>query len=286
MNTSASRRIAVLVALAVAVAALSGGGAYWYARNHVPYQEAVAAFEEAVDGLTSRNAELDEAVESLQALIDGDDEPLNPATRDAARTAVKQATAARQAIPAMPGGADDIVRAAERVEGTGDYSEQLAALAAAERALQDSIDQLKQVTCPSEAFVIERVSALTDVIGVEAVTASNDPNHNFNKEGGYTAAVYFSLDLVDRSLVQADEGYTGIVAEGNEGGGCVEVYRTAEDAETRNTYLAQFDDNPQVAAGSHEVLGTCVIRTSDYLTDAQQQAVTQEVKEQLVRLDE
>lgn len=281
----ASKRAAVLVALAVAMAALFGGGAYWYARNHVPYQEAVAAFESAVDGLVSRNAELDRAVESLQALRDGDDEPLDAAADDSARVAVNQARAARQVVPAMPGGANDIYRAAKRVEGTGDYSEQLAALAAAEQALRDSIDQLKQVTNPSEAFVIGRVSGLADVIGVEAVTAANDPNGHYNDEGGYTAAVYFSLDLVDRSLVQASEGYTGIVAEGNEGGGCVEVYRTVEDAETRDAYLAQFDDNPLVPVGSHEVLGTCVIRTSDYLTDAQQQTVTQDVRDRLVQLE-
>ena len=47
----------------------------------------------------------------------------------------------------------------------------------------------------------------------------------------------------------------------------------------------EFDDNPLVPVGSHEVLGTCVIRTSDYLTDAQQQTVTQDVRDRLVQLE-
>lgn len=84
--------------------------------------------------------------------------------------------------------------------------------------------------------------------------------------------------------MSALDGYTGIVAVGNDGGGAVEVYSTVEDAEKRNTYLGAFDGSI-FASGSHEVVGTCLLRTSDKLTASQQQTLTQEVKDALMRLD-
>ena len=105
-----------------------------------------------------------------------------------------------------------------------------------------------------------------------------------NKAGGYTAAVYFSSDLVPAGEAMANEKYTGIPAVGCDGGGCVEVFATAEDAESRNSYLANFDGNALLAPGSHEVLGTCVVRTSDKITASQQQTLTQNIKDSLTRL--
>ena len=71
---------------------------------------------------------------------------------------------------------------------------------------------------------------------------------------------------------------------GTEGGGCVEVYSTAEDAEKRNSYLGSFDGSV-LASGSHEVLGTCVVRTSNLLTASNQKLIAEEIKESLIRLE-
>ena len=283
-QSATKKKTTMIVAIVVIVAALIGGGAYWYVNYQVPHQQAVDAFNTACEALDARTAEVDEAIAALQAVQAGDDKPLDAATDEAASNAIGQAQAAKQSAPEMPSGTDEINAAAAEVDKMGDYTETLNALAAAQKALEDSIAQLKQVTNPSEAFVIQRITGLPNITGVEAVTESNDPNGKLNKAGGYTATVYFSSDLVDQSSVYASEGYTGIVAVGNDGGGTVEVYSSVEDAEKRSTYLGAFDGSI-LSSGSHEVLGTCVLRTSDKLTASQQQALTQEVKEALIRLE-
>ena len=283
-QSATKKKTAMIVAIVVIVAALIGGGAYWYVNYQVPHQQAVDAFNTACEALDARTAKVDEAIAALQAVQAGDDKPLDAATDEAASSAIGQAQAAKQSAPEMPSGTDEINAAAAEVDKMGDYTETLNALAAAQKALEDSIAQLKQVTNPSEAFVIQKITGLPNITGVEAVTESNDPNGKLNKAGGYTATVYFSSDLVDQSSVYASEGYTGIVAVGNDGGGTVEVYSSVEDAEKRSTYLGAFDGSI-LSSGSHEVLGTCVLRTSDKLTASQQQTLTQEVKEALIRLE-
>lgn len=279
------KKTAMIVAIVVIVAALIGGGAYWYVNYQVPHQQAVDAFNTACEALDARTAKVDEAIAELQAVQAGDDKPLDAATDEAASNAIGQAQAAKQSAPEMPSGTDEINAAAAEVDKMGDYTATLDALASAKKALEDSIAQLKQVTNPSEAFVIQRITGLPNITGAEAVTETNDPNGNLNKAGGYTATVYFSSDLVDQFDAHASEGYTGIVAVGNDGGGTVEVYSSVEDVEKRNTYLSAFDGNSLLSPGSHEILGTCLLRTSDKLTASQQQALTQEIREALIRLD-
>lgn len=272
-----------LVAAAVAVIALAALGVWWYVNIQAPHAEAAHAYEAAVDGLEQRNDELDEAITSLQDLMGSGESPLDPTTLDAASAAIGAAQAAKQDVPDMPAGTDEILSAANAIETMGDYSAELEALAAAQANLQQSIDQLKQVTDPSEQFVLERLAGLPNITTAEAVTEENDPNGNLHKDGGYASAVYFSSDLVDASQLYAQPGYTGIPAVGTDAGGCVEVYATAEDAEARDDYLASFDGTI-LNSGSHAVVGTCVIRTSYLLTASEQNAIEQSIVDSLTRL--
>lgn len=273
----------IIAIVAVIVVAVIAVGAYWYVNYQIPHNEAASAFDAAVAGLNDRNAELDAAIEELQDLMGSGEDPLDEATLEAASAAIGEAQGAKQEAPAMPNETEEISSLAAEVEGMGDYTSQLEALSTAQTNLQNTIDQLKQVTNPSEQFVIERLTGLPNVTGVEAATEQNDPNGNLHKDGGYTSAVFFSSDLVDQSQVYADEAYTGIPAAGTDGGGCVEVYATVEDAEERNAYLSGFDGTI-LRPGSHTVLGTCVIRTSDLLQASQQDAIEQSIIDSLTRL--
>lgn len=273
--------IAIIAVVAVAIVV---AGAYWFVNYQIPYSEAVAAFDAAADGLNGRNAALDASISDLQELMNSGEDPLDPSTIDAASAAIGEAQGAKQDVPEMPGDTSEINLAVNQVEGMGDYSAQLEALAAAKTNLQSSIDQMKQVTNPTEQFVIQRVSGLPNITGVEAVTEDNDPNGNLGKAGGYTACVYFSSDLVDQSQVYISDGFSGIVGAGTDGGGAVEVYANAEDANSRNDYLAAFDGGI-LASGSHTVVGTCIVRTSNYLTASQQKAIEQEIIDSLTRLE-
>ncbi len=272
--------IAIVAVIVVAIAAI---GAYWYVNYQIPHNEAINAFDAAVAGLNDRNAKLDAAIEGLQDLMGSGEDPLDEATLEEASAAIGEAQGAKQEVPAMPSETEEINSLAAEIEGMGDYASQLEALSTAQTNLQNSIDQLKQVTNPSEQFVIERLAGLPNITGVEAATEQNDPNGNLHKDGGYTSAVFFSSDLVDQSQVYSDETYTGIPSAGTDGGGCVEVYATVEDAEERNTYLSAFDGSV-LRPGSHTVLGTCVIRTSDLLQASQQDAIEQSIIDSLTRL--
>ncbi|WP_101523218.1 hypothetical protein [Nocardioides houyundeii] len=147
-------------------------------------------------------------------------------------------------------------------------------------ALEASIKQMEQVTNPGGNFAIDRVKDLRAVRGVQAVTEDRDPNGNLNKQGGYTATVYLASTLVDQESVFGRD----LVDKGTEAGGAIEVYKTIDDAEARNTYLAAFDGGV-LSSGSHSVVGTVVIRTSDELTASQQAKLEAAIRNALARLE-
>ena len=66
----------------------------------------------------------------------------------------------------------------------------------------------------------------------------------------------------------------------------MEVYSSLNDAEARNTYLAAFDTAGILNSGSHTILGTIVIRTSQKLTATQQNELTQAISNNLLELRE
>lgn len=278
LNTKRIAIIAVIVAVAIASVT------YWYVNYKIPHDNAVAAFNAAVDGLDERNAELDSAVSELQDLMNSGETPLDQSTIEAASATIGEAQGSKQFAPEVPNDTEEINAEAVAVEGMGDYASQLDALSTAKTNLQNSIAQMKQVTNPSEQFVIQRISGLANITGVEAVTENNDPNGNLGKAGGYTACVYFSSDLVDQSKVYISDGYSGIVGAGTDGGGAVEVYANAEDANKRNNYLAVFDGGV-LSSGSHDVVGTCIVRTSHILTASQQKMLEGEIVDSLTKLE-
>lgn len=275
------KRILVIAAIALlAVAAV----AFWYVNFKVPHDAAVKAFDEVTVGLSQRNQELDDAVASLQGVVDSGEQPLDQSTLDEARSAIQSATAAKVEAPQMPSDTEQIKAAAEEVSSLGDYASPLESLRTAQKNLESSIAQMKLVTNPSGDSVVQRLTSLANVTGAEAVSEDNDPNGMLGKAGSYTATVYFSSDLVDQSKVYPSTGYTPIVAAGTDGGGAVEVYATTEDAQKRNDYLAAFDGSI-LASGSHKVVGTCVVRTSNLLTASNQQALEAAVIDGLTKLD-
>ena len=113
---------------------------------------------------------------------------------------------------------------------------------------------------------------------VQHATEENDPNGILNKQGGYTAYIYFA----DNQVTEPVDG-TDLLEKGTEAGGCIELYKTKEEAEKRNTYLSAFDGGI-LDPGSHYVYGTIVIRTSHHLTASQQKALTEKIYNKLIEL--
>ena len=121
---------------------------------------------------------------------------------------------------------------------------------------------------PSEEYVISCVNRVPGVLSIQSVTEENDPNGQLHKDGGYSSAVFFSYELVDQDDVVGFD----LVDKGTDAGGCVEVYTTVDDANRRNEYLKSFDGTI-IASGSHIVVGTVVVRTSNLLTASQQKTL-------------
>jgi hypothetical protein len=129
---------------------------------------------------------------------------------------------------------------------------------------------------PPAEFIIQRLSRIPEIGEIQAATEDNDPNRGLNKAGSYTAQVYFESNIIDQSGF--DE--LDVVGKGTDCGGSIEVFSTVADAERRNSYLGNFDGTI-FASGSHRVIGTIVVRTSNKLTATQQKNLEAQIIEGL-----
>ncbi len=229
--------------------------------------EAIKAFDDAKSSAEQKNRELDTAISEAEALVTEGKPALDVTLIPTLETAISEAKSAKQSIMEMPTTEDEIVVASQQLDSL-DYGSVLSNLAEKKSALEKSIKQYALVDAPTEEYVIECLKKVENIIDISAVTEDNDPNGNLNKAGGYTAQIYFSSDLVNQSEIYG----TSLIEKGTAAGGSIEVYANVEDATTRNDYLASFDGGI-FASGSHTVIGTVLVRTSDELTASQQQAL-------------
>lgn len=161
MEKEKKKKLGVAVLFAVVAAALIIGGVVWF----VPHQRAVDSFNNAASGLESRNAEVNAAIEELQNLQSGSDKPLDESLYETASNVIGQAQAVKESVPEMPFATEEITSKAEQINEMGHYDDQLKALNETKTVFADSIAQLKQVTAPSESFVVQRITGLSNVTG-------------------------------------------------------------------------------------------------------------------------
>ena len=202
------------------------------------------------------------------------DEKLKPALQ----TEITEAKALEFEAPKAPRKLEEITAATEELKKI-DFTKDLEELNKARDDLDVSIKKCELVTAPKESYVVNCLKGIKNIDGVAAVTEDHDPNGNLNKEGGYTAQVYFSSPLVDDPYLDSD-----IIEAGTDGGGSVEVYKTPEEAKKREEYLATFDGGV-LASGSHAVVGTCLVRTSNNLTASQQKDMEKAIIDALTNLE-
>ena len=146
---------------------------------------------------------------------------------------------------------------------------------------------------PTDKEIESVIKNLKGVTSTCLVTEDNDPNGNLNKQGGYTGAVYFRLEQVDKKEKADDikefgedfvnsenwesyyEQFSDACDAGTDGGGQIEIYPNKSTAEKRDAYLSNLDGF--LSGGSHTVAGTLVIRISHELSSSQQKALTTEI---------
>ena len=277
-----TKLIIVVVVVVIAVIAGSLGAYFGYFK---PHKEAVEAYNVVVSDIQEKNNQLDGEIKKLQELVDNEDKPLDETTIDAAKEALKNAGASKIVIGEMPKATKDILSRTKELSTPVDYSDELTALSTAYTNLENSKKQYKQVVNPSEEFVMQRILTVDDVADARAVTEDQDPNGNLHKAGGYTSTIYFESKTVNQSDVYVSGKYADVLIDkGTDAGGAIEVYENVEDAEKRRDYLATYDGTIY-ANGTHTVIGTVLVRTSNELTATQQKELEQKVIDALTRLE-
>lgn len=277
-----------------------------YNKNIPAYNDAVKQFNTSVQSITNENKKLDDVINNAQNVInmgeipyDSDTIPtlsasilngqnskintpnlaeelisieINDETKKMSTKELKTKTSELiQQTQNLDSQSEALINS-EEIAKIPDYSLVIEEIQTNQKALEDSIKINKQIMNPSELFVKNKLSNIDIITDMISVTEDNDPNGKLNKSGGYTSTVFFSVSLLDQSLIYGDT----LIDKGTDAGGSIEVYTTVEDAQKREAYLASFDGSV-LATGSHTILGTIVIRTSDELTASQQKELENQI---------
>lgn len=241
---------------------------------------AIANYESECARINSEYDILQQTISDSQALIDAGEKPYDENTIPALETEIANARASIVEIPERKGNAEEINTLVNNELKKITYIEVDEHLKKAKTNLENSIKIMKQVTNPPESFIIDRIKDVDGITGYSGVTEDNDPNGYLNKPGGYTSTVFFAYDKVEDPHGILDGT---IIENGTDGGGSIEVYATEEDAVKREEYLASYDGSI-LASGSHKVVGTILVRTSNELTASQQKELETKIVANLTEL--
>ena len=260
--------IIILVSVLLIIACIGGGIFFGVVK---PLSDAKKEYEEVATPIIKENEALDNAVAELQELIDSNEKPIDESLIDSSKEAIKEAQANKIIIEAPTNNKDDYKNKAEELRKKEvDYTEYLAKLEDETNKLSDSIEKYKKFVKPTSEYIISKLATVDEIVNSAAVTEDHDPNGQLNKAGGYTATVYFESSNVNQSTIYTED--KSLIGKGTQAGGAIEVYANEEDAHKREEYLAAFDGGI-LSSGSHRVVGTTLIRTSDKLTASQQKAL-------------
>ena len=242
-----------------------------------PLNDAKAEYEKVTAPIVENNEILDNAISKLQGLIDSDEKPVDETIIDTSKEAIKEAQANKIILESLSNNKKEIQNKTEELRNiTVDYTQYLTKIENETNKLSKSIETYKKFLNPTSDFIISNLATIDEVVNSAAVTEDNDPNGKLNKPGGYTATVYFESSNVNQSEVYSDDN--SLIGKGTDAGGSIEVYVNEEDAKKRDQYLATFDGGI-LSSGSHRVIGTTLIRTSDKLTASQQKALEAKIVE-------
>ena len=143
------------------------------------------------------------------------------------------------------------------------------------------------------------LKSVSGITSAEAATEDNDPFAMLGTEDGYTSCIFFESDLVPAELPEEeaaeepdenaesenapDEEAAEPEAEApkaltTEAGGAIEVYESAELAESRDEALTKTAN-----ADFHTVFGSMVIRLSPKLSAIQQQELLEAIEAALLK---
>ena len=265
--------------ISAAVVLLTVGGFLGY-NALLPRINATKAFDEAVNFVEQKNIELENEISESEKLIAKKQPLLDETLISSLENAISDAKSVKITDFETPNKVEDIISRTEELNKT-DYSETITNLNNKHTAVEINAKRYQLVNKPTEAYIIQRLQTIPEITGIAAVTEDNDPNGNLNKAGGYTSTVYFSHKSVNQKDVYGDT----LIDKGTDAGGAIEVYTCVEDAIKRRDYLATFDGSI-LASGTHTVIGTVLVRTSNELTASLQKELEAKIISALTYIEE
>lgn len=269
-----NKKVIILLGVVLIVVCIGVGAFLGFIK---PLNDAKSEYEEVTAHIVEKNKILDESISKLQGLIDSGEKPVDENIIDTSKEAIKEAQANKIILELLSNNINEIQNKTEELRNkTVDYTQYLTKIENETNKLSKSIETYKKFLNPTSDFIISKLATIDEIVNSEAVTEDNDPNGKLNKPGGYTATVYFESSNVNQSEVYSDDN--SLISKGTDAGGAIEVYANEEDAKKREQYLATFDGGI-LASGSHRVVGTTLIRTSDELTASQQKALEEKIIE-------
>lgn len=274
------------------------------------YNEKVEAYNAKLVDVENANASLTDASNKAQEVINAGDTPYDEETLNTLKNAMATAGDAKVSVPDNLETVDNMavneeLKKEDLVALTNnantetetlknfafpedpevpDFSNEIKGIETALTDYENSVKSMKQITAPSDDFVMERLQRIETITMMDSVTEDHDPNGKLGKQGGYIGCIYFRDSQVDQSKLYVDGDPEDVVDVGTQGGGAIEIFNTNEEAVARDLYLANFDGTMFVS-GSHYVIGTVLIRTSDELTGTQQLDLTEKIKTALTEID-
>lgn len=246
-----------------------------------PYRQAVNQFNNASQLVQQENKELENTIKKANKSIEKNEKPLEKDTLKQLEKSVTKAEKKKRKIPKIKLRTSDINKQAANLSKDLDYTSEKEEIETNLKNYQTSVVQRKQITNPNQSFIEQRLGEISAINEIKAATEETDVNNLLHKQGGYTAAVYFTSDLVVDEVPGEDP-----VTKGTDGGGNIEVFKNEQEAEKRNNYLAAFDGQGIMDPGGHYLYGTVIIRTSRFLTATQQKELTNQIYQKLIEIKE
>lgn len=275
------------------------------------YNDIVGEYNTKIEEIISANSELDKVISEAQTVLTNGNVPYDEETVNSLNKAISNAQSKKCNVPSvleevntidgntlLAENADaesskevvnsELAKLSQSVADAEsmnehlevpDYSKVIAEISDSVEQVEKSYDVQKQITYPTQEFVVEKLGNVENVSVIACVTEDNDPNGYLGTEGGYTAQIFFSSPLLKTETISENE----LLEIGTDAGGSIEIYATVEDAEARNEYLASFDGS-EYDTGKHIVLGTMVVRVSTNLTTTKQDSFSDELIEALIKL--
>lgn len=281
-----------------------------YNEKAAVYNSKAEEYNASIKILEETNLVLQEAIDCAQSALNGEEDPYDPNTATALKEALMSAVEAKVTVPALlplyklasvnqEAKSSELNTQAEELNLEiaaidafampdaiipPDYTAEITSLSNCQSDYENSVQSMRQITAPTDEFVISRLPLIETIFEIKAVTEDYDINGMLGKQGGYIGCIFFSDNQVDRSRIYFEDGKDGLLDIGTDCGGGVEIFSCVEDAVRRDTYIGSFDGTI-FAGGSHYVLGTCVVRTSNYLKASQQKELTNQIFEALLKVD-